>query len=141
MIEAEKFLNEVFALNIKINAKQKEIDILNSLLYKLNRELTPDKIQTSKEPDPMASTIVKLIDAREEINNLIDEYIDKLSEVKQVIEQVTDPKEYDLLHKHYIENMSWTKIAIEWDNSNTWVHEVKRNAFSSVQKILDEKAI
>lgn len=137
MIKAEEFLDEVFSLNIKINAKQREIDILNSLLYKLNRELTPDKIQTSKEPDPMASTIVKLIDAREEINNMIDEYVDKLFEVREVIERVDDVKQYDLLHKHYIENMSWTQIAIEWDNSNTWVHEVKRNAFDSVQKILD----
>ena len=141
MLRAEAFLDEVFLLNKKIDAKQKEIDILNALLVKLNKELTPDRVQTSGDKDQLGNTIAKLIDAKVEINNLIDRYVDKLAVVRIVIEQVSDPKEYDLLHKHYIQGLSWTSISHEWGNSNTWVHEIKNNAFASVQKILDKKAI
>jgi len=141
MRDAKKFLDEIFKLNIRINAKQKEIDILNSLLYKLNQELSADRIKSSGDQDPIGNTIAKLIDARTEINNMIDEYVDKLAEVRVVIEQVEDVKEYDLLHKHYIENMNWAEIADEWGQSYTWVHEIKNNAIASVQKILDKVAI
>lgn len=139
-MNSQEFLNEVFILNKKIDAKQREIDILNALLKKTGYELTPDKVQSSKR-DTFTETICKLIDAKDELNKMIDEYVDKLAVVRNVIELVKDPKEYELLHKHYIQGLNWTQIAVEWDNSNTWVHEVKRSAFDSVQKILDKKAI
>jgi len=138
-MNAKEYLDEFFILNKQIDAKQKELDILNSLLRRLNKPLTPDRVQTSKDLDPLGTTIAKIVDLQEEINKMIDEYVDRLGDIVFVIEQVSDPKEYDLLHKHYIQGLSWSYISKLWDNSNTWVHEVKRNAFESVQKILDER--
>ena len=140
-MNSKEYLDNFYMLNKKIDAKQKELDKLNRLLYVLNRPLTPDKVQTSKEPDPMANTVAKIVDLQNDINNLIDKYADQMHEIINVIEQVSDPKEYDLLHKHYVQGLSWTYISKTWDNSNTWVHEVKRNALESVQKILDKKSI
>lgn len=140
-MNAKNYLDTFYELNKKIDAKQKELDKLNRLLYVLNRPLTPDKVQTSKTPDPMAETVAKIVDLQSEINKLIDEYADSMREIINVIEQVTDPKEYDLLHKHYVQGLSWTYISKVWDNSNTWVHEVKKSALQSVQKILDKKSI
>lgn len=134
---AKEFLDSVFILNKKIEAKQKEIDILNALLFKLNKELNFDRVQTSGDKDQLGSTIAKLIDAKTEINNLIDEYVDRMREVNAVLDLITDPKEYDLLHKHYIQGESWSYISQQWDNSNQWVHEIKKNALNSVQEILD----
>ena len=138
-MNAKEYLDSFYDLNKRIDANQKALDVLNSMLFKLNQQMNPDRVQTSKDLDPLGTTVAKIIDLQEEINNMIDEYVDKLSEVMFVINQVSDPKEYDLLHKHYIQGYSWTYISQLWDNSNTWVHEVKRNALESVQKILDEK--
>ena len=140
-MNAREYLDSVFMLNVKINSLQIELDLLNDMLGKLNKELTPDQVQTSGSKDPLGDTVVKIIDLQREINILIDRYIDEFKNVKRIIECVENPKEYDLLHKHYIQGMSWTDISNEWDNSNTWVHEIKNNAFATVQKILDEKAI
>lgn len=140
-MNAKEFLDRIFILSKKIDAKQIELEVLNSLLIKLNKELSPDVIQTSGSKDPLGDTVAKIVDMQNEINNMIDEYADKLKEVVKVIDLVSDPKEYDLLHKHYVQGLSWTYISKVWDNSNTWIHEVKRNAFDSVQKILDEKSI
>jgi len=140
-MNAREYLDSVFMLNVKINSLQRELDMLNDLLGKLNKELTPDQVQTSGSKDSLGDTVAKIIDLQREINILIDRYIDEFKNVKRIIELVENPKEYDLLHKHYIQGMSWTDISNEWDNSNTWVHEIKNNAFATVQKILDEKAI
>jgi len=140
-MNAKEFLDSIYILNKKIDAKQRELDVLNSMLIKLNKELSPDVIQSSGSKDPLGDTVAKIIDLKNETNILIDEYVDKYKEVVTIINLVSDPKEYDLLHKHYIQGLSWTYISKVWDNSNTWIHEIKRNAFDSVQKILDEKAI
>ena len=140
-MNAKEYLDSFYDLTKRINANQKAIDVLNSMLFKLNQEMNPDRVQTSKDLDPLGTTIAKIVDLREEMNKLIVEYAGRAHEVLFVIEQVADPKEYDLLQKHYVQGLSWKNICDEWDNSNTWVHEIKRNALESVQKILDEKAI
>lgn len=140
-MNAKEYLDRIYFLNKKIDAKIAELEVLGSLLTKVNKELSPDVVQSSGSKDTLGDTVAKIVDLQKEINNMIDEYVDEYQEVVNIIEQVSDSKEYDLLHKRYIQGKTWAEISREWDNSNTWVHEVKRNAFESVQKILDKKAI
>ena len=136
-MHAKEFLESIQILNSKIKAKQEEIVTLNSLLYKVNQEMNPDRVQTSRNLDPFASTIAKICDMQAELNNMIDEYVEKLQNVIDVLEQVKDVHEYDLLHMKYIQNMSWSQIAGVWDVSYTWVHMIKKRAWMTVQAILD----
>lgn len=140
-MNAKEYLDRIYFLNKKIDAKLAELEILGSLLTKISKELSPDVVQSSGSKDVLGDTVVKIVDLKNEVNNMIDEYVDEYYDVVNIIEQIPDAKEYDLLHKHYIQGKSWAEISREWDNSNTWVHEIKRNAFESVQKILDKKAI
>ena len=140
-MKAEEFLNQIFVLNKKIKAAQNEVDVLRTLLTNMSKELQPDPVQISKSQDPLGDSVVKIIELECEINKMIDEYVDNIKVFTKVIDKIQNPKEVELLNLRYIQGESWTDIARQWKNSNTWVHEIKKSAFDSVQKILDEIAI
>lgn len=136
-MNAKEFLEEIDILNTRIVTKSAELEILNSMLFNITQQLKPDTVQTSKDQDPLGSAMAKICDMKLEISELIDEYVIRLREVIKVIEQVKDIQEYELLHMRYVQNLSWTQIAGIWDVSYQWVHEVKNDAYASVQIILD----
>ena len=138
MKDAKEFLEQCVILNKKINVKQNELDMLNSMLFKITPSLNPDKVKSSKDKDPLGATVAKVIDVQEEINSMIDEYVDRLKDIGDVIEQVDSFKQYELLHRRYVLGESLQEIADEWGSTYRWVQKVKNAAINSVQKILDE---
>lgn len=135
-MKAVEFLNQCLVLKNKINDCESEIKILRDGLFKVTTRLQEDKVKNSPEQDLLGSTMAEIVDLEHEVNILLCEYFEKFKEIKNVIYQVTDDKEFDLLHKKFIQGMSFNEIASQWKCSSRWVHEVKRDAYNSIEKIL-----
>lgn len=137
-MRAQDFLEELYVLNTKISAKRAELEILDSMLFNMTQQLKADTVQTSKEQDPLGSAMARICDMKEEIKELINQWIIRFDEITEVIQQVEDIKQYELLHMRYIQNFKWIDIAEVWDVSYQWVTDVRKEAYESVQKILDK---
>ena len=96
-----------------------------------------DKVQASGNPQKMSDAINRYIDIEREIDACIDELVDTKKEVLNVIEQL-NAMEYDILHKVYIQHLTFYDIAAVYDNSYSWVTTIHGRALKNVQKILDE---
>lgn len=135
-MRAVEFLNQALILKNKINDCEEELKILKDLLFKITTRLQEDKVKSSPDQDLLGSTIAEIVDLQREADSLRCEYVKKFKEIKKVIYQVKDDKEFDLLHKKFIQGMSFNEIAKEWGNSSRWIHEVKQDAYRTVEKIL-----
>lgn len=97
-----------------------------------------DRVQQSGSQNKMADAVERYIDIETEI----DEYIDKLVELKKdvisVIEQL-DIVEYDLLHKVYVQGIELYDVTNYYDKSYSWVTTIHGRAINNVQKILDKR--
>lgn len=97
-----------------------------------------DRVQQSGSQNKMADAVERYIDIETEI----DEYIDKLAELKKdvisVIEQL-DIVEYDLLHKVYVQGIELYDVTNYYDKSYSWVTTIHGRAINNVQKILDKR--
>jgi DNA-directed RNA polymerase specialized sigma subunit len=65
-------------------------------------------------------SVVKLITLAEELDRLIDDYIDYKQSVVNALEKLPE-KEYTVLHKYYIQYKSWDEIADEMNYSRVSV--------------------
>ena len=83
----------------------------------------------------MGDMIAKIFDLREEISEMISEFLQKRQEIVRTIEQVEDPLLYNILFKHYVEYKSLVRIADEMGYSEIHMKRMHLKAISEVKKI------
>jgi DNA-directed RNA polymerase specialized sigma24 family protein len=87
----------------------------------------------------MADAVGKIVDMEAEIDSLVDRLIDAKREVIHTIEQLKSPLQYDVLHMHYIQFLSFQEIADKYACSYDSVKQAHKRAVRNVRLIRDRK--
>ncbi len=149
-MEAKKYLLQIASLNMRISNKLAEkqqwkdiaLGVTSSgqsvtVTAKGKKELhNMEKVQSSGNPSKMADAIARCIDLEREIDDIIDEMIDKKKEIIATIEQL-NPTEYDVLHKRYIQDMTFDEVGAAKGKSKSWATTVHGRALQNLQALLD----
>ena len=97
-----------------------------------------EKVQSSGSQSKMADAITRCIDIEAEIDFLVDKLIDTKLDIIKTIE-LLNPIEYDVLHKRYIQGMTFDEIGAAKKKTKSWATTVHGRALQSLQRILDER--
>jgi hypothetical protein len=97
-----------------------------------------DRVQSSGSKQKMADAICRYMQMEDEINAVIDRFVDTKQEIIETIELLSID-EYDLLHKIYVQSKELYEAAMEMDRSYRWATSVHGRALANVQKILNER--
>lgn len=135
-MRAKDFLRRPEKLELKLKNKMAEREQLRTLALSVTAVMGGERVKSSGSSQKMSSAVEKMVDMDEEINSLVDELVGIKREIASVIEQL-NPTEYDLLHKRYIQGMSFYEIANQKGKEYSWVTTVHGRALKSVQSILD----
>lgn len=102
--------DELRELNDIIKRKQEHIDELRAAATSLSAPIGNIHVQNSHE-DRIANLMCKIIIAENEIEQLIDDYVDKKH--KAIMEIHSLPKEdwQDIVYMHYIEFKKMSEVA------------------------------
>lgn len=111
-MKAKNYLLEIRKLDRKINNKQIELDSLRALVTSITPTLKEINVQSNGSQDRLGETMVKIIDLQHEINNKIDEYVDRKLEAIRLINKLEDDISINILIQRYINYKSWDEIAV-----------------------------
>lgn len=111
-------LEKVKILDERINAKIAERDRLYAIATNVSPKPFDDMPRggSGMVNNAMESAVVNLIALAEEINKVIDQYVDHKNKVIEALEKLPE-KEYGVLYRYYIRYMSWDDIAIDMNYS------------------------
>jgi len=135
--EAKRLLQQVRLFDIHINSKLEELDKLKALTLKITTTIKPDVVSSSGNQDKIGDTVAKIIDLQDEINQAVDNYIDRKKLVSDIIEKIQDPDHVAILYKRYFHYERWEQIAYElgWGiRHTTRLHGYALMAFADVMK-------
>ena len=138
-MDARAFLKQVEKIDAKIRNKLIEQQQWKDIALCVTANTEGEKVQSSGAKSKMAEAIDRCVDMESEINALIDELIETKKTVIATIEQVDSPIEYDVLHKVYIQYMTFQEVADHFGKGYDWVKTTHGRAKKSVQDILDER--
>ena len=79
---------------------------------------------------------VKLVALAEELDRLIDQYVDYKQKVDDVLETLPD-REYGVLHRYYIRYMTLEQIAEAMDYSTTHIWRIKENGLKILEDVIE----
>ena len=138
-MDAKCFLSQVKKLDLQIKNKLIEKQQWKDIALGITANMDGERVQSSGAKSKMASAVEKLVDAEAEIDGLVDKLIDVKKEVVQTIESLDSPMEYDLLHKKYIQFMTFEEIADYYGREYTTITTAHGRALKNVQAILERK--
>ena len=137
-MNSKSYLLQIRKLDRLINNKVAEVDHWKTVAFSTGTWSEGERVQSSGNKQKMASAVERYIDIQEEINADIDRLIDLKQEVIKTIEDLPE-KEYDILHKVYVQGWTFQEVADHADKSYSWATTVHGRALASLQRVLDER--
>lgn len=130
-----EYLNQISRCEDMIERKQNEILKLDNLAHGIKSPTyDPNKVQSSLSGDKMANIVVKLVETQEELEDLIESYIDKRKYIISQIDQIPNQISYKVLTDRYIEQKRYYEIANEIQYSEKWVRKAHARAIREFEE-------
>ena len=138
-MEAKDFLRQVRLCDTQINNKLEEVTRLKDLALNITSSLGGEVVSGgSHSQDKLGDAVAKIVTLENDINRLIDSYINKKNHVRSVIDRVQSPTQIDVLYKRYFQYKTWEEIACEMHMSYRNVLYIHGEALLSVEAVLKE---
>lgn len=137
-MKAKDYLDQVEKLDTIIQNKLIERAQWKDIATGVTARSDGERVQASGRPSKMADAVDRCIDIEHEIDSLIDKLVDVKREIIATIEKL-NANEYDVLHKRYIQHLSYVEIADAKCRDYNWVTTVHGRALKNVQAIIDER--
>jgi DNA-directed RNA polymerase specialized sigma24 family protein len=130
-----EWLSQIGKLNQMIDAKIAERDQIRLLATNTvgNLDGMPHAPGIS---DKVGNLAVKLVALDEEINALVDQYVDRRQEAIQMLERLPE-REYGVLHRYYIRGMTWEQVADDMGYCTTQIWRIKKNGLKLLQDAIE----
>ncbi len=137
-MKAKDYLDQVEKLDTIIQNKLIERAQWKDIATGVTARSDGERVQASGRPSKMADAVDRCVDIEAEIDALIDKLVDVKREIIATIEKL-NANEYDVLHKRYIQHLSYVEIADAKCRDYNWVTTVHGRALKNVQAIIDER--
>lgn len=133
---AKEYLQQVKDIDADINNMIADKADLTSLLYSIGSpSVEGDRVQTSTNGEARFETLFSKIDEKErEITQKIDSLVDFKLKVSEEIKGLKDRRFRLILHKRYLQFMSWERIAVEMNYNRQYVIELHGFALQAFEK-------
>ena len=109
---AKEYLGQAYRLDQRIDAKLEQVFNLRALATKATATISDMPRSSSPNLQHMESTILKIIDLEQEINEDIDRLVDLKKEITAAIKAVTIPEYQMVLELRYLCDKRWEEIAV-----------------------------
>lgn len=133
MHPAKKYLLQIEKYDLMLENKRAERERWEAIATSTTAKLT-ERVQTSSTCDKITNAVMKILKIQEEIDAYIIELNNKRHEIINVIEQL-DAKEYDLLHKVYVQHLTLKQYQYLKRISYSSVTSIHGRALNNVLKI------
>lgn len=138
-MNAKEYLGQAYRLDQHINSKLQQIEQLRSLTQRATVSYGGEPVCHSRNVSAMEDAIIRLDEAREELEKQISRLVDLRIEIAATIGQVRNENYRLILEKRYLCFMPWDEIACEMHYSRRWVLKSHDLAVEVVEKLLAEK--
>ena len=139
MMDAKEFLNRAYRMEQRVQSKLEQIEALKSLATHVTASFGSEPVDRTRNNTAMQDTVIRIMEAEQELNREIDELVDTKQEIKRTIDLVPDVTLRLILEKRNLCFEKWEQIAIDTYYSLRSVQEKHREAVRIVQAILDQR--
>lgn len=133
-MKAKEYLKQIEKLDKCIDQKQIECDSLRLLAESNGSIQYGERVQTSPQGDTLEKKVVKYVQMEQEINDMIDRFVDLKHKIIDEIQGLSEVKHIDVLFKKYVQYKSLEQIAVEMNYSYDRIKHIHGYALQEFDK-------
>jgi DNA-directed RNA polymerase specialized sigma subunit len=136
-MDVQVWLEQIAKLDELINAKLAEREQVWAMATRMVSQ-EADGLPHAKGniSDPVGTGVVRLQMLEQEIDRLIDKYVDCKQQILKVLEKLS-AKDYGVLHRYYIRHMTLEQIAEDMGYSRQQISKIKKKALENLEMRLN----
>ena len=112
-METKEYLQQIGRYDRLINNKLVELAQYRSMACSVSAVKNNEKVQSSPSHDTMDKIVSKIEQMENEIDMLVDRYIDNKRIITSQIDSMSGEMTYQILFSRYVEQKTFEKMAIE----------------------------
>ena len=112
-METKEYLQQIGRYDRLINNKLVELAQYRSMACSVSAVKNDERVQSSPSYDTMDKIVSKIEQMENEIDMLVDRYIDSKRIIISQIDSMSDEMTYQILFSRYVEQKTFEKMAIE----------------------------
>lgn len=112
-METKEYLQQIGRYDRLINNKLVELAQYRSMACSVSAVKNDERVQLSPSYDTMDKIVSKIEQMENEIDMLVDRYIDNKQIIISQIDSMSDEMTYQILFSRYVEQKTFEKMAIE----------------------------
>lgn len=112
-METKEYLQQIGRYDRLINNKLVELAQYRSMACSVSAVRNDERVQSSPSHDTMDKIVSKIEQMENEIDLLVDRYIDNKRIIISQIDSMSDEMTYQILFSRYVEQKTFEKMAIE----------------------------
>lgn len=112
-METKEYLQQIGRYDRLINNKLVELAQYRSMACSVSAVKNDERVQSSPSYDTMDKIVSKIEQMKNEIDMLVDRYIDNKRIIISQIDSMSDEMTYQILFSRYVEQKTFEKMAIE----------------------------
>jgi hypothetical protein len=112
-VETKEYLQQIGRYDRLINNKLVELAQYRSMACSVSAVKNDERVQSSPSYDTMDKIVSKIEQMENEIDMLVDRYIDNKRIIISQIDSMPDEMTYQILFSRYVEQKTFEKMAIE----------------------------
>lgn len=112
-METKEYLQQIGRYDRLINNKLVELAQYRSMACSVSAVKNDERVQSSPSYDTMDKIVSKIEQMENEIDMLVDRYIDNKQIIISQIDSMSDEMTYQILFSRYVEQKTFEKMAIE----------------------------
>lgn len=128
-------LNEILVFKEKMKILQEEIVKLETLITKINKELNPIVVQTSRKVNN-EDLILELIEMKNEYLNKSVEFAKLKQKIIKKIIKMKNKNEIVLIYRRYVLGMKLTEVAKSMKITYKWAQILHQRGVNSFKNIV-----
>lgn len=134
-MKAKDYLLQLRSLDTRINQKIRELDQLRQISSLSSINYSTERVQSTRSKEaPFVKVIHKIVVLEREINQQIDNFVDKKHLIINQIQELRDTRFINVLYKRYVEYKRYEDIAKEIGYSFDYVKELHKISLELFEK-------
>jgi len=138
---AKEFLSRAYKFDQRINSKLEQIAVLRSLTQKVTASFDQEQVSHTRNVTSLQDTIIRLMEAEQQLDAEIDELVDLKTEISAAICQLENMDYCILLEKRYLSFKTWEEIAVDMHYGIRWVQVMHGRALQAMDRLLAEGGV
>lgn len=138
-MNATEYLSQAFLLEQQVESKLCQLESLKAIATRITACYEKEPVSHTPNVTSMQDTIIRIVEAEEELNHQIDALVDTKREIAATISRVRNVMYRLILEKRHLCFQAWEDIAEDMGYTDRWLKVMHRQAVNVVQGLLDEE--